>query len=129
MANSSYTPTELAHQIHDSGASLIFVHPSLHSTLISTLALLKFSKEEMKRRVVIMSYAEADLHAERELGIGRSWTRLADLLKRGKLDAPVQLSDAETDETAIMCYSSGVSVVSRLGVGNSDRLIDGWLRF
>lgn len=61
---------------------------------------------------------------EIELGIDRSWTRLTDLLERGKLNAPVQLSDAETDETAIMCYSSGKSVASRQTIVFSERLTD-----
>jgi len=109
LANSSYTLPELAHQIRDCGPQLIFVHPTLFPVLISTLKSLDMSEEEMRKRVVIMSYVDADVQEENVRGIDGSWTRLKHLLQKGKIDAPVRLTGAETDETTLLCYSSGVS--------------------
>lgn len=109
LANSSYTVPELAHQIRDSAAQLIFVHPMLFSVLISTLKSLGISGEEMRKQVVIMSYVDADEQEERAQGIDKSWTRLKQLLQKGEIDAPMRLSEKETDETILMCYSSGGS--------------------
>lgn len=109
LANSSYTTHELAHQIRDSAAQLIFVHPMLFSVMISTLKSLDISEEEMRKRVVIMSYADADLREERAQRIDTSWTRLNELLQEGRIDVPVRLSGNETDATILLCYSSGVS--------------------
>lgn len=63
----------------------------------------------MRKRVVIMSYVDADIQKETAQGIDRSWMRLKQLLKRGTIAAPMRLSGNETDETILMCYSSGGS--------------------
>jgi len=109
LANSSYTPPELAHQIRDSAPQLIFVHPILFSLLISTLKSLDISENEMRKRVVVMSYVDADVREENAQGIDASWTRLRQLLQKGKIDAPVRLNGNETDEATLLCYSSGTS--------------------
>jgi acyl-CoA synthetase (AMP-forming)/AMP-acid ligase II len=108
LANSAYTPPELAHQIKDSDASLLFVHPLLFPTLLAALELLKLSESEIRKRVVIMSYVAQDTADERSVGIDARWTRLGDLLKKGKLKKEIMLSPKETDQTAMMCYSSGI---------------------
>lgn len=106
-------PNELAHQMIDSGATLVFVGPSVFHTLIATLKLLKVSEEEMKKRVVIMSYTSEDILEESLQGIDQSWMRLHTLLQKGRINAPVRLTGKATDETALMCYSSGTTGLSK----------------
>jgi 4-coumarate--CoA ligase len=53
LANSSYTPGELAHQLKDSGAGMIFVHPTLFPVVIKTFTLLEIPDDQACRRVVI----------------------------------------------------------------------------
>jgi hypothetical protein len=85
----------------------------LFSVLISTLKSLDISEEEMRTRVVIMSYADPDVQEEKAQRIDASWMRLKHLLQNGKIDGPVRLSGNETDETILLCYSSGVSSETR----------------
>lgn len=61
----------------------------------------------MKKRIVIMSYVKQDRLDEVAGRIGSTWTRLDDLLEEGKLKHEVVLNEKETDETALLCYSSG----------------------
>ncbi|KAF8315898.1 AMP binding protein [Clavulina sp. PMI_390] len=109
LANVSYTTNELAHQIKDSGATLFFVGPTVFHTLLATLKLLGYSEAEMRKHIIIMSYVPKDMDEEHAQGIDASWTRLHDMLKRGKLTAPVRLSGRATDEPILLCYSGGTT--------------------
>jgi 4-coumarate--CoA ligase len=51
LANSAYTPPELAHQLKDSGAGYVFVHSSLLLTLFKAWELLKIPAKEAQKRV------------------------------------------------------------------------------
>jgi 4-coumarate--CoA ligase len=102
LANSGYTPRELAHQYHDSMAEVVFVHPALLQTVLDMFALLKVSPEVAKKKIVIASF-------------GLSWknpkafTTMEDLLGKGSLTAEERFDGAQSNETALICYSSGTT--------------------
>lgn len=54
-----------------------------------------------------MSWTEQDVKDEEAMKIDASWTRLRQLMDKGKRDAPIRLTGKETDTTTLMCYSSG----------------------
>lgn len=56
-----------------------------------------------------MSWTKEDEKAEKEGAIGKEWMRLRDVVRMGGdgLSEPVKLSEKETDETTLLCYSSG----------------------
>ncbi|KAF8748584.1 acetyl-CoA synthetase [Rhizoctonia solani] len=57
-ANSAYTPSELAHQISDSGSGFVLVHPALLETLLKALELLKVAAADVRKRVILMNLDE-----------------------------------------------------------------------
>lgn len=57
--------------------------------------------------MVVMSFTEGDEREEKSQGIDGSWRRLRALFEHGRLSAPIKLTDKQTDETTLMCYSSG----------------------
>ncbi|KAF8312640.1 AMP binding protein [Clavulina sp. PMI_390] len=125
LANSAYTPAELAHQLRDSGARVVFVHPLLLPTLMETWKLLGVSEKDAKWRTVLMSWTEQDERDEATVGVqgSKEWKRLKDLVKgSGKKQGPIELSGSQTDATALMCYSSGTTGLSK-GVETTHRNI------
>ncbi|KDQ11288.1 hypothetical protein BOTBODRAFT_177525 [Botryobasidium botryosum FD-172 SS1] len=94
-ANTACTPPELAHQLRDSGAYNIFVHPSLLTVLLETLSLLGVSSKEAEKR-------------------------LEDLMRNGKVEKEEAFDGAQADETALLCYSSGTTGLSK-GVTTTHR--------
>ena len=107
LANSSYTPPELAHQLKDSGAKTIFVHPTLFPVLIKALDLLNIPEHEARRRIVIMSLVDQDRADEKTVNIGSEWMRLSEFFGKGRLRSEEQFVGDQVHETALMCYSSG----------------------
>jgi 4-coumarate--CoA ligase len=110
LANSAYTPPELAHQIKDSGAKLIFVHPTLLTVLIKTFQLLGVPIREARRRVVIMSYVDQDRADEKAANVDSGWTRLSEFFGQNRLPSEELFVGDQVHETAFMCYSSGMIV-------------------
>jgi 4-coumarate--CoA ligase len=107
MANSSYTPPELLHQLNDSAAGIIFVHPTLFPVLLKAFKLLGISDRDARRRVVIMSYVDQDGADEKSAEIGPEWTRLRELFGKGRLHSEELFVGDQVHETALLCYSSG----------------------
>lgn len=69
----------------------------------------------MRKQVVVMSWVEQDREEEKTAGIDAGWTRLSDVLKgKNKLKHEVRLNYKQTDETAMLCYSSGTSLLLSL---------------
>jgi 4-coumarate--CoA ligase len=56
LANSSYTPHELAYQLSDSDAGYVFVHPALLPTLFKAFEELNVPAKEAQKRVSDTSY-------------------------------------------------------------------------
>ena len=56
LANSSYTPREVAHQWSDSGAKAIIVHPALISVVLETFKVLDLDLTEAQRRIIVADW-------------------------------------------------------------------------
>lgn len=110
-ANTAYTPTELAHQLTDSGAYHILLHPSLLPVALQTLELLKVSPEEAKKRIVIMGLKGETAYSS-ELDAG-GWIRMEDLLNKGRLEKEEPFEGPLAEEVAALCYSSGTTGLSK----------------
>ena len=113
LTNASYSPIELAHQITNSGAGLVFVHPALLDTLLKTFTLLRVSDTEVQKRVVIMSYTSIEKAMEKQLNIGPQWARFETFLKQGKLDREEMFSGDQVHDSIMLCYSSGTTGLSK----------------
>ena len=113
FANVAYTPPELTHQLKDSGARLIFVHPLLLPTAIKTLQGLGLSEEQVKERVIIMSHTTQDEKDEKTVGISADWKRLKQWRSGKKLAKEEEFTGSQVHETALLCYSSGTTGLSK----------------
>ncbi|KAF8586520.1 AMP binding protein [Ramaria rubella] len=102
--NSAYTPREFEHQLHDSGAYYIFVHPALLGTANETLKLMKVPDAEAKKRIVLMGPVGAGME---------SWQRADDLLGKGQLEREEPFDGPAAHETVFLCYSSGTTSKSK----------------
>lgn len=102
LANSGYTPPELAHQYHDSMAEVVFVHPALLPTVMDMFAFLKVGSEEAKKKIVIASFGLSGK-------IPPGFATMEDLLGKGTLAAEERFDGADSNETALICYSSGTT--------------------
>ncbi|CAE6536844.1 unnamed protein product [Rhizoctonia solani] len=107
LANSSYTPPELAHQLKDSGAGYVFVHPALLGTLFEAFELLKVPAKEAQKRVVIMTYGSQQAKGTEK------YTQLDSLLRAGKFDKEENFDGDLSNETVYLCYSSGTTGLSK----------------
>ncbi|CAE6437667.1 unnamed protein product [Rhizoctonia solani] len=107
LANSSYTPPELAHQLKDSGASYVFVHPALLGTLFKAFEILKVPAKEAQKRVVIMTYRSSPTKGTEK------YTQLESLLGAGKFDKEEKFDGELSNETVYLCYSSGTTGLSK----------------
>ncbi|KAL5639027.1 hypothetical protein ACGC1H_003414 [Rhizoctonia solani] len=106
-ANSAYTPSELAHQISDSGSGFVLVHPALVGTLLKAFEVLKVPTKEAQKRVVLMSFDEA---APKSASI---YSQLDVLLKGGRLNEEERFDGDLSDKTVFLCYSSGTTGLSK----------------
>ncbi|GJJ12620.1 hypothetical protein Clacol_006863 [Clathrus columnatus] len=105
--NSSYMPSELLHQLQDSGAYYIFTHPTLLDNAIATLKLMNVDETEIKKRIILAG--PSSLYA----GIKGDWRRLDDLLGKGQLVKEEPFDGGAADETVLLCYSSGTTSKSK----------------
>ncbi|KAI0783030.1 AMP binding protein [Abortiporus biennis] len=104
MANSAYTPRELEHQWKDSGAKVVFVHPSLINTVHELFKLLKLDASEAKKRIIIANWG-----LDPSLPTG-GYTQIGDLLGKGALKEEEKFNGKlARQETAYLCYSSGTT--------------------
>lgn len=102
LANSAYTPRELAHQWSDSGAQAVFVHPSLVPVVLETFQLLKMLPSEANKRIIIAGWATNDK------GPGGP-IQMEQLLGKGKLEKEEEFAAEQAQETTLLCYSSGTT--------------------
>ncbi|EUC55217.1 4-coumarate-CoA ligase [Rhizoctonia solani AG-3 Rhs1AP] len=106
-ANSAYTPSELAHQISDSGSGFVLVHPALVGTLLKAFEVLKVPGGEAQKRVILMNFEEV---VPKDTSI---YTQMDSLLKGRKLDEEERFDGDRSDETVYLCYSSGTTGLSK----------------
>jgi len=102
FANSSYTASELAYILKDSGSSHVLVHGTLLPTVISALASMGISQDEAKRRVVIISPKTTVPAALSKTG----WIASEDVVP-GNSVLPEDFRDDQSKETVYIYYSSG----------------------
>ncbi|KAI6029419.1 AMP binding protein [Pisolithus microcarpus] len=110
LANSAYTPNELKYQYLDSGAQLIFVHPSLFGVVRDMLTSIGHSESDIRATVVLATSAWLTSVPDSDISQDFSGlTRLEDLLRRGELASEVNFDGERSNETFCLCYSSGTT--------------------
>jgi 4-coumarate--CoA ligase len=102
LANSSYTPAELGFQWEDSGAKVVFTHPALVPTVVAMFEACGVSKEEGRKRIVIMGVGD-------KAATAKGFIHMDDLLGKGTLGAAERFDGPLSQETVFMCYSSGTT--------------------
>ena len=102
LANSSYTPAELGYQWKDSGAKVVFTHPALVPTVVTMLEANGVSREEARKRIVIMGVGDRDTAA-------KGFIHMDDLLGKGVMTAAERFDGPLSKETVFICYSSGTT--------------------
>ena len=102
LANSSYTPAELAHQWRDSGAKAVFTHPASLPAVVTMLEASGFSKGETRQRIIVMGVEDKEATA-------KGFIHMDDLLGKGCLSAAERFDGPLSNETVLLCYSSGTT--------------------
>ncbi|KAF8312233.1 AMP binding protein [Clavulina sp. PMI_390] len=113
LANSSYQPHELAHQLTNSRAGYVFVHPALFPVLIKAFASYGITEKVARQRTVILSYTNMEKGMEAQFNIDKGWMRLDDFLNKGKKASEERFDGEQAKETAFLCYSSGTTGLSK----------------
>ncbi|GLB37767.1 putative AMP-binding enzyme C-terminal domain [Lyophyllum shimeji] len=111
LANSAYTPKELAFQYSDSGARLLFTSEEGLATVLAMFKLLGVDAAEARRRIVVLEAALewAGGPSMPRTALGRGLKTLADLLSLGKVQEEERFDGRDTHETVYLCYSSGTT--------------------
>jgi long-subunit acyl-CoA synthetase (AMP-forming) len=91
------SPSELLHQIKDSTASLVFVHPSLLSTLDKSLALPNAPRVHI---ILLCTRTDRPKHCDYKC-IDELWQE------------PIQPAPVDPAATAYLCYSSGTTGLAK----------------
>ncbi|THH07289.1 hypothetical protein EW145_g3470 [Phellinidium pouzarii] len=102
LANSAYTPVELAHQYTDSNAVLIMVHPQLLPVAVKMFDYLKVNINEAKKRILLIGWNLSDKGPA-------GFLQVDDLLGKGLLVPEEKFDGSDSNETALLCYSSGTT--------------------
>ena len=102
LANSSYTPAEIGHQWKDSRAKVVFAHPNLVPAVITMLEANGISKQEARRRIVIMGVGDKGATT-------KEFIHMDDLVGKGILSAAERFDGPLSNETVYLCYSSGTT--------------------
>lgn len=102
LANASYTPAEVGHQWSDSTAKAVFTHPTLVPSVLTMLEANGVNKEEARKRIIVMGVG--DKHAN-----AKGFIHMDDLLGKGVLSAAERFDGPLSDETVLICYSSGTT--------------------
>ncbi|THH08646.1 hypothetical protein EW145_g2565 [Phellinidium pouzarii] len=102
LANSAYTPTELAHQYKDSQAKVVFAHKDLVPVAVKMFELLGVDAKEARSRIIIASWNENDRSP-------KGFIQMEDLLGKGRLEIEENFDGPLSNETALLCYSSGTT--------------------
>ena len=100
LANSAYTPRELEHQWTDSGASVVFTHATLVPVVLEMFKHLGLDPASVRRRIIVVDWLA-------EGSIPSGYIGMADLLGKGQLKEEEKFPGELSNETALICYSSG----------------------
>ncbi|KAM0748924.1 AMP binding protein [Meredithblackwellia eburnea MCA 4105] len=105
-ANPHYEPTELRHQLKDSGAALAFVHPECLLVALKATKLLGWSISQQKQRIILAVQRD-------EVGPeGKEYRTFDDLMFGGKEVEPFVVRNPK-EEVAYLTYSSGTSGLAK----------------
>lgn len=102
LANSSYTPPELAFQYKDSTAKVVFAHPSLVEVAIAMFKNVKVGIKEAKKRIIVMNYGLDEKGP-------KGFMQMTQLLGKGQLVQEERFDGDLSNETVLLCYSSGTT--------------------
>jgi len=105
LANSAYTPAELAFQYNDSGARVVFSHPDLIPIVFAMFKHIGVSEDEARRRLVVLDFGGNGAEVARKVGV----LGLSDLFGHGALPEEEKFSGSQAGETLLLCYSSGTT--------------------
>jgi acyl-CoA synthetase (AMP-forming)/AMP-acid ligase II len=105
LANSAYTPTELAFQYKDSRASVVFSHPDLVPIVFAMFKHVGVSEDEARRWLVVLDFGGNGAEIARKVGV----LGLGDLLGHGALPEEEKFVGSQASETMLLCYSSGTT--------------------
>ena len=105
LANSAYTPAELAFQYTDSRARVVFSHPDLVPVVLSMFKINGLSDDEARSRLVVLDIYGNGSEVSRKFGL----LELRDLLGHGELPEEEKFAGSHADETLLLCYSSGTT--------------------
>ncbi|KAF9457491.1 AMP binding protein [Collybia nuda] len=111
LANSAYTPKELAYQYTDSGARLVMASEEGLATVMEMFRELGLGKAEAAGRVIVLgsSLEWAGGPAAPKKTEATGLLRMEDLLKRGALREEEKFEGQLAHETVYLCYSSGTT--------------------
>ncbi|KAH7104028.1 AMP binding protein [Auriculariales sp. MPI-PUGE-AT-0066] len=113
LANASYTPRELAHQLRDSNAEAAFVHPTLLPALQAAWKELGVDADNARRRTVVIDWTPWDQVQTADPALA-GFTSLAKLLTLGQLEREVSFDGKRASSApALMCYSSGTTGLAK----------------
>ncbi|KAH7103965.1 AMP binding protein [Auriculariales sp. MPI-PUGE-AT-0066] len=114
LANASYTPRELAHQLRDSNAEIAFVYPALLPVLEQAWKDLGVDTDSARRRTVVIDWAPWSPAQTATEPAPTEFVSLAKLLTLGRLEREVSFDgDRASSSTALMCYSSGTTGLAK----------------
>ncbi|KAI0343749.1 AMP binding protein [Trametopsis cervina] len=103
LANSAYTARELRHQWEDSGAKVVFVHPDLLPIVQQMFREKDVDLTEASRHIIIADWPAPARSGSNDL------IRIADLIGKGQLEQEEQFNGPASNETVLLCYSSGTT--------------------
>ncbi|KAF9650293.1 AMP binding protein [Thelephora ganbajun] len=115
LASSIASPNEVKEQWIDSGSKVMIVSSSLVHTAWRMFKLLNFEPEDAFNRMIVYSDGE-----NVQLPKDFKFTRYEDLSTRGLLSKEESFDGKLSNETALLCYSSGTSGKPK-GVGTTHR--------
>lgn len=111
MASSALTPPELAYQIKDSTPSHLFVAPELVATAVAALKSLDITNEDIRRRLLLLA-PRKDVEAKLDKQFAKmELLNLDDLLRDDRELFPENFDGDQSEETAMLFYSSGTTGV------------------
>ncbi|KAI9456754.1 AMP binding protein [Russula earlei] len=105
LANSTFTPTELAYQYNNSRARVLFSHPDLIPIVFAMFRHINVSEDEARRRVVVLDFGGNGVEIARKVGA----LTLDDILGHGALLEEEKFPASQANETQLLCYSSGTT--------------------
>jgi 4-coumarate--CoA ligase len=110
LANSAYTPTELAYQYANANAHLVFSHPSLVPVVRAALTSLGYSESDIRARLVVVTSQWLTGAPDPDPGADAApLVRLDAFFGRGALVKEVSFDGERANDTLYLCYSSGTT--------------------